>query len=184
MPGRKSTNAEFITKLRDLLDVTSTREFARRCDKKEPNISDYLNAKKTPGDRVLRSCLHNIARSTFGWRIEAEREIQHIRRAPAMPTAGGVYVLYDSGGNVLYVGKASNLRSEVRVALNKPVPIGLRVGPDLVKKQPKLEELATYVSLYLIDDGLLRHNVEALLLRVFVNQTHNSNIGKFKSPSQ
>ena len=40
-------------------------------------------------------------------------------------------------------------------------------------------ELATYLSLYEIESRRLRHNVEALLLRVFINQTHNSNIGHF-----
>ena len=40
-------------------------------------------------------------------------------------------------------------------------------------------ELAMYLSLYEIESRRLRHNVEALLIRVFINQTHNSNIGHF-----
>ena len=154
--------------------------FAQKCGKMESNMSDYLNGKKVPGDRVRRSCLKNIARSEFGWPIEAEREIQQLGDGLAMPSCGGIYILYDSGGNVLYIGKATNLRNEVRVALGNPVPVGLRFGADLSKKKPKLRDLAGYVSLYLISDAFLRHNVEALLLRVFANQTHNSNVGKFK----
>ena len=181
MSGRKQTNVEFIVKLRDLLEITTMREFARKCGKNESNISDYLNGKRVPGNRVLRNCLDNIAQSELGWPIEAEREIRQLAGGPAMPTSGGVYILYDSGGNVLYIGKATNLRSEVKVALGRAVPVGLRLGADLSKKvHPKLEELAACVSLYLISDGLLRHNVEALLLRVFPNQTHNLNVGRFK----
>ena len=85
---------------------------------------------------------------------------------------------------MLYIGKATNLKSEVDQALRKPVPLGERVGlmfgPNLTKRKPTLRDLARYVSLYLIRDGGLRHNVEALLLRIFANQTYNSAIGNFK----
>ena len=181
MPGRNSKNVEFINKLRDLLPVTSTREFAGLCGKQEANISAYLNGSSTPGDRVLRSCLENIILS---WRIEPEREIQPIEGAKPMPDSGGVYILYDSGGNVLYIGKAKDLSTEVKLSLRKPIPpgerVGLRFGPNLTRKKPTLRDLAHYVSLYLISDGGLRHNVEALLLRVFANQTYNSAIGHFR----
>lgn len=49
------------------------------------------------------------------------------------------------------------------------------------KVKPTIWDLATYFSLYQIDNAQLPHNVEALLIRVFINQTHNSNIGKFKT---
>ena len=184
MSGRKPANVEFINKLRDLVDVTSTSTFAHLCGKTPSNISAYLKGSKIPGDRVLKGCFENIAVSRFAWPIEPEREILSIDDDSPMPTSGGVYVLYDSGGNVLYIGKATNLRSEVKVALRKPVPVGLRVGTELRKTRPALQDLTSYVSLYLIDDARLRHNVEALLLRVFANQTHNANIGRFKRISQ
>ena len=93
---------------------------------------------------------------------------------------GGVYVLYDSAGNVLYVGKAKNFRREVRQTLDRSVPVGMRFGPGMRKVKPVLWDLAYYMSLYAIGNPNLRHNIEALLIRVFINQTHNSNIGKFK----
>ena len=134
MSGRKQANVEFIIKLRDLLEITTMREFVRRCGKNESNISDYLNGKKVPGNGVLGNCLDNIAQSELGWPIEAEREIQQLAGGPAIPTSGGVYILYDSGGNVLYIGKATNLRSEVKVALGRAVPVGLRLGPISARK--------------------------------------------------
>jgi hypothetical protein len=89
-------------------------------------------------------------------------------------------VLYDSGAQVLYIGKATSLRSEVRQTLGRAVPVGLRIGPTLKKKRPKIKDLATHLSLYQIDSPRLRHNTEVMLLRVFANQTHNTNIGNFK----
>ena len=181
MPNRNSKNVEFINKLRDLLPVTSTREFAFLCGKQETNISAYLNGSITPGDRVLRSCLDNIIHC---WRIEPEREIQPIKEAKPMPDSSGVYVLYDSGGHVLYIGKAKNLKTEVNQTLRKLVPpsdrVGLRFGPDLKKKKRTLRNLVHYVSLYRIGNADFRHNVEALLLRIFANQTYNSSIGKLR----
>ena len=49
------------------------------------------------------------------------------------------------------------------------------------KIKPRIKDLARYLSMYEIENARLRHNIEALLLRVFINQTHNSNIGKFRS---
>ena len=183
MPGGRSTNLEFLAKLRDLFGITSTREFARVCGKRPANMGAYLRGDRPTGERFLRSCVENIANSKFGWRIEAEREVCRIERASSVPKSGGVYVLYDSGGNVLYIGKAKDLKAEVSQTLGRSVPpggAGLRFGPDLKRTKITLRELAQYVSIYLIEDARLRHNVEALLLRIFVNQTHNSSIGEFK----
>ena len=49
------------------------------------------------------------------------------------------------------------------------------------KSKPTVWNLASYMSLYEINNSRLRHNIEALLIRVFINQTHNSNIAKFKT---
>ena len=81
--------------------------------------------------------------------------------------------------NVLYVGKASNFRNEVWQTLARPIPVGMRFGPKMNRKRPQIWELTTYLSLYEIESRRLRHNVEALLIRAFINQTHNSNIGHF-----
>lgn len=172
---KRKPNVEFINKLRNLVGARSVREFARLCGKAEGNMSKYLSGKVAPGDRVLQSCIRNIARASITW--EAEREGKPLGRA-RLPTIAGIYILYDSGGNVVYIGKASDFSLEVNVALNKTTT--LRVGPKLARRSIKLKEIATHVSLYMVEDPTTRHNLEALLLRVFANQTHNVNIGKIR----
>jgi excinuclease ABC subunit C len=51
-----------------------------------------------------------------------------------LPTKTGVYLLKDSGGNVLYVGKAANLRSRVRSYFGTPYSLS-----------PKLQRMANKV---------------------------------------
>ena len=56
----------------------------------------------------------------------------------------------------------------------------MRLGSDMKNSRPTFRDLASYVTLYRIENAVLRHNIEALLIRVFINQTHNRNIGLFK----
>ena len=49
-----------------------------------------------------------------------------------------------------------------------------------VGDRPTIRDLAAYVSRYKIDNSEIPHNVEALLIRVLINETHNGNMGKFK----
>ena len=127
---------------------------------------------------MLDSAISNL----FGQKIRPLREVEPVpERRNDLPTSGGVYILYDSAGNVLYIGKASSFRAEVWLTLGRSIPVGMRFGPNMRKVRPSIEDLATYMSLYEIDNARLRHNIEALLIRVFINQTHNSNIGKFKT---
>ena len=178
--GRKPLEVEFLRKLRDMsyerLGIDKQSEFARRCDQYDSNMSDYLSGNKTPGDDVLWNCLQYL----FEWQVTPQREVEEIpENLNDLPASGGVYILYDSAGNVLYVGKATNFRDEVGNTLGIPVPVGMRFGPRLSRTRPNKRDLATHLSLYEIKSERFRHNIEALLLRVFINQTHNSNIGKF-----
>jgi hypothetical protein len=88
---------------------------------------------------------------------------------------GGVLV----NGDVIYIGKAKNFRLEVRQTLGRKIPVSVRFGPDLTKSRPKIRTIATFLSLYEVPSSRARHNIEALLIRVIPNQTHNSNIGWF-----
>ncbi len=128
--------------------------------------------------RVLDSAISNL----FGQDIKPLEEIAPIPdKQNELPKSGGVYVLYDSAGNVLYIGQAKSFRAEVWQTLKqRKIPVGMRFGPSMKKVNPTIWKLAWYMSLYEIDNSRLRHNVEALLIRVFINQTHNSNIGQFK----
>lgn len=157
-----------------LLNATVSRIFDNPPDENTPLGKEA----KALRDRVLDSA----AAGLFGEEIKAYREVEEIGELQRdLPTFGGVYILYDSAGNVLYIGKAKSFRVEVWAALGRQIPVGMRFGPDMKKVRPTIWDLACYHSLYQIDNERLRHNVEALLIRVFINQTHNSNIGRFKA---
>ena len=200
---------DFLAKLKELLQVDTQAAFARLCGQTQPNMSNYLNGNAKPGIRALEGCLLNAAISrvfdnppdpttrlgkkaralrsrivsTFFaqevvpyWEIEPVPEQQR-----DLPRSAGVYVLYDSGANVLYVGQAKNFRAEVWSALDRKIPAGMHFGCSRLKKTPKtFWDLTHHVSLYEIKNAVLRHNIEALLIRVFINQTHNRKLGRFK----
>lgn len=174
---RKSANVEFINKLRDISNYETVTAFAEACKKNVSDMSCYLSGTKIPEKRVLKSCMENL----YGWQVRPLMEIAPIpENLNTLPTDAGVYVLYDSGAQVLYVGKATNFRQEVRQTLGRQIPVGLRFGPKLKKKRHRIKDLAQHLSLYAIESPRLRHNFEVLLLRGFANQTHNSNIGNFQ----
>ncbi len=130
---------------------------------------------------VLSSTISNL----FGQEIQSLKEVEPIpKNRNELPKSGGVYIFYDSAANVLYIGKATSFRAEVWQTLGRNIPVGMRFGPDMTRSEPVIRKLASYMSLYRIDSADLRHNIEALLIRVFINQTHNSNIAKFKKSRQ
>ena len=132
----------------------------------------------------LRTSVLNFAISNlFGREVQPLREVEPVpERQNELPRSGGVYILYDSAGNVLYIGQAKSFRAEVWQTLRqRKIPVGMRFGPHMRKVRPTIWDLATYMSLYEIENSRLRHNIEALLIRVFINQTHNSRIGRFKT---
>ena len=133
--------------------------------------------------RKARKLRDEVTSTLFGREIREHSEVVPIpSRQGDLPTSGGVYILYDSAANVLYIGQAKSFRAEVWQTLNnRNIPVGMRFGPRMTKSNPIVKKLAHYMSLYEIDNAQLRHNIEALLIRVFINQTHNSNIGKFRT---
>lgn len=182
MPAeRKPINVEFLIKMKELLGVERVRDFAEICGKQTPNMTNYLNGTLNPGRQVLEDCLLNATISQIF--KDPLREVEPIPKEGeqgTLPESGGVYVLYDSAANVLYIGKAKSFRAEVWQTLNRSIPVGMRFGPDMKKTKPTIRDLASYMSLYQIDNERFRHNIEALLIRVFINQTHNRNIANFK----
>ena len=106
--GGTEPNVEFLNKLKELLGIEATADFAGRCGKQVTNMTRYLSGKQKPGDKVLQDCIQNV----FGWEVKTECEIKKIPEK--LPTKGGVYVLYDSAGNVLYIGQAKNFSAEIQ----------------------------------------------------------------------
>lgn len=173
--GRKSKEVEFLCTLRDLTGLNQAN-FAKACGKAQPNMASYLSGKLQPGKKVLKSCI----RSLFEWDVRTLMEIQPIPNLNTLPKTSGLYILYDSAGNILYIGKATSFRAEVRQTLKRQLPEALRLGPKLQKKKPHLHDVASRLSLYEIPSVRLRHNIEVMFLRAAANQTHNINIGKAK----
>lgn len=175
--ARQKKNVEFLNTLKELSGLAKVSKFAKACGKHTPNMTNCLNGKPVPQKRFLQSCLSHLHEWGVVPLMEVQRIPSNLNSLPALP---GVYVIYDSGAQVLYVGKATSFRAEVRQTLGRQIPVGVRLGPTLKKDRPQLQDLATHVSLYQIDSPRVRHNIEVLLLRVFANQTHNSNIGTFR----
>ncbi len=174
--GRQSREVEFLRTLRGLMGLNQTK-FAKACGKKAPNMSSYLSGQTQPGKKVLASCVRHL----FEWAVQPIMELELIpKNLNGLPKTSGLYILYDSAGSILYIGKATNFQAEVRQTLGRRLPEALRFGPKLHKRRPYLRDVALRVSLYEILSARLRHNVEAMFLRAAANQTHNSNIGKTK----
>lgn len=175
--GRKHRNVEFIQLLKEMSNTEKLSEFAKLCETQSSNMSNYLKGRVRPGKRVLERCAENV----FGWSVKPLMEIEPLpENLNKLPKKAGVYILYDSLGSVIYVGKAANFRAEVRQTLGREVEVGFRTAPKLKKEKPPMYDIACFLSLYEIKSSTLRHNFEVLLLRTFSNQTHNKNIGKFK----
>jgi hypothetical protein len=170
-------NVTFLEVLKEISGCTTVRDFARACGKQEGNMANRLNGHFIPQEKFLKTCMENL----YSWPIRPMLEIEPLpRNRKNWPTGRGIYVIYDCAGHVLYVGKAKNFRSEVEQTLRRALPAGIRVGKGFKNVHPKIRDIAKYVSLYAVDSDKLRTNVEAMFLRVLINQTHNRNIGRFR----
>ncbi len=91
----------------------------------------------------------------------------------------GLYALFDSTMEVIYVGKAAKLRTEVNQTLKRPIA---EMRPWDGKKEVRFLDVTCFLSAYRIErgDAHFRHDVEALILRLFINNTYNKNKGRFK----
>jgi hypothetical protein len=176
--GRRTKYAEFLNTLLELTALPVT-EFAAACGKKSSNMSDYLSDRKRPGKETAASAVRHLREF---WDVVPILEIEPLPTPRTrISTAPGVYALFSESGETLYVGQAANLQTEIGQTLNRPVNFPLRRGPNLSRKaKPRFEDLVQRVSAYEVRSPKLRHNLEALLLRVYANALHNNKIGNFK----
>ncbi len=140
----------------------------------------WLNGKKKVHPDTAKSALNHLLDS---WAVESVMEAQPIpEQMKALMKRPGVYVLYGSAGDVIYVGQASDLKAEITQTLNREANFSVRRGPKITKRaRPKFRELTTRISVYIVERKNLRHNLEAFLLRVFLNETHNNKLGNFRN---
>ena len=165
---RQSLSVEFIQKLKALSGHKTNTSFANACGKQLPNINNYLTGTTEPGSKVLKDCLESL----FGWQVKVVAEVKPLPKPiTSMTDEPGIYALYDHNFELLYVGQANKLRNEVSQTLNRAIP-GL-VGH-------KIKSRVHYCSLYEIKNAKVRHNIEALLIRILGHQTYNTDVEKFK----
>lgn len=178
MAGRLPKYREFLHVLKDLANKESLGEFSLAIGKSAANVSQYLNGHKTVGKHTLRSAVYHLGE----WSVKPIVEVQPIPKPlSSLPTTPGIYAFYDSSASIIYLGQAKNLQAEITSALNRPATFPVRKGPKLSNRNyPKYRALTTYLSAYEVESPRLRHNLEALLLRVFPNQGHNNKLGKFR----
>lgn len=178
------------------------------CKKQESNIRNNIAENPKPGTRVLTDCLLNATISLvfepppdidtklekkirklrdhtisafFEKEVMTLMEIEDIpKQGIQFPDSAGVYILYDSAPDVLYIGQAKSFKYRIPTTLKTEIPVAKRFGPDMERSKPTISDLVRYISLYQIDNKKLRHNIEALLIRVFINQTHNTKLEKFQ----
>ncbi|MBE3087968.1 MAG: hypothetical protein IMZ71_02470 [Chloroflexi bacterium] len=178
MAGRKPKYQEFLQTLSDVTGLTGAA-FAKACGKQATNMSSYLRGAKRVSQSTARSAIANLRDS---WPVEKVLEVEPIPKPlTKLTTQPGVYALYGSAGDVLYVGQATNLRAEVFQTLNRKVNFTLRRGPRIsTKAHPKYKEVSVRMSAYVVGPPRLRHNLEALLLRFYLNEAHNNKMGNFR----
>jgi len=176
--GRKRATIEYLERL---VDWSGGRaEFCRRTGILAPNLTAYLNGSKSISWHRLETATAKV----FG---EAPAfvpvvEGHDLRREPSLtilPSGGGIYGLFDSAVRLVYYGKATNLRAEVRQTLKRKVG---EVRPWTGAKNLTFKQITAYISAYEIKRGDtdFRHDFEALGLRLFVNNTFNRNGAQFK----
>lgn len=177
MAGRLPKYREFINTLGDVLGLQGPA-LASALGKQATNLAQYRSGTKKVGPKTLRAGLYRLGE----WQVTVVQEVRPIPTPlSSLPSSPGIYALYDSSGSVLYAGQATNLRAEIRQTLNRSTNFPVRLGPQLSKKaHPKYRAVAHFLSAYEVPSARLRHNLEALLLRVFPNQSHNNKLGSFR----
>lgn len=177
--GRKGRYLEFLLTLKDILDLDE-KGLADLLGKQRSNMSDYVKGKKDVRKGMLRSGIEHIGNSSE-WLIEEDQVMLLVTDRNRITTLPGIYFIYDSAGHCIYLGQASNLRTEVSARMKtKTIRYGLRLDSTLKSKRHAIKDVATYVTTIIIESVVVRHNMEALYLRTMINGTHNGKLGAYK----
>lgn len=91
----------------------------------------------------------------------------------------GIYVLYDSSGHAVYLGKTeSSLYAEAKQRL-KASP-NRAVYKPVKSSKPQIGEVVRFLSAFEVANLAAIRNIEAFMLRAFPNDIRNKNRGEFK----
>ena len=175
MRGTKSKYLQFLRVLQDVTETTPSA-LARLIGKQQSNVSDYLNEKKPVDRRAIDSAVRHLSE----WSVRKDKTMLPLGDKNRISTSPGIYFIYDSSGNCIYIGQALNLRTEVSQRLKtKTLRHGIWRDRYLKKKEYSIDQLAAFVTTYVVVTKRLRHNLEALFLQTMINQTQNNKLGNF-----
>lgn len=178
--GRKGKYHEFLVTFKELMGLKTANEVALVLGKQVSNMSAYLSGAKEVRKGMLSSGLSYMSQDHDEWKVIEDQVMLPVTKCKEISEDPGVYFIYDSAGHCLYLGKAKNLKIEVKARLkSKSLRYGQRLDSTLKPKQHPVGALASYVTTVIIESDLVRHNMEALFLRTMINGTHNANLGKY-----
>lgn len=154
--GRRAKNIEFMETLKEISGIDTFKEFSTACGKHQSAVANALAGRPVPGKKFLQTSAEHL----YSWGISPIMEIEPIPgNLNEISTDPGIYVIYGSGAEVIYIGQASNFRAEIRQTLARPIPVGIRLGPSLKKVKPSIKTIATHLSLYMVASERVRHNL-------------------------
>jgi len=177
--GRKRATVEYLEKLVEFADGTA--EFCRRTGIRPSNLRAYLEAQKSVSWKRLRRASEQVFGEPPAFVSVVEgHDLRSTPNVSFLPTGPGLYGLFDSAMRLVYLGKATNLRTEVKQTLGRG--IGGKIRPWTGARNLKYRQVSAFISAYEIrrGDPDFRHDIEAFGLRLFVNNTFNTNGASFK----
>lgn len=177
--GRRAAKVEYLERLVEWAGGRGA--FTQKTGIRAPDISSFLNGVKPISWKRLRRATEQVFGEPPAFVPVREGWDLFTNGPPRLADIGsdpGIYAFYDSAMRVIYFGKAMNLYAEVRQALGRHVA---EVRPWTGNHNLKFRDITHYLSAYTItrSDADLRHDVEALFLRVLVNNTFNKKGGHF-----
>lgn len=176
MPGRKPKYQEFLITLREVTG-TNTKQFASLIGKSQGNVSNYLSGKAPVGKRAVKSAVSHLSEGD----VRKDVIMLPTEKKKQISAQPGIYFIYDSAGNCVYLGQGQNLRTEVSQRLRtKKLRHGIWRDPKMKLTRYFLEDVAAFISTFVVPSKRLRHNLEALFLHTVINQTQNSKKGTFR----
>ena len=122
-----------------------------------------------------------------GWWIDSDKNKRREWR-DRLSSRYGLYLFLDSSRSVTYVGKAdrTNLFGEIEQRLRDAKLRGTHFDTNLDRRsersRPMVQgEVARYISVFEVSDNASIYNLEALLIRAFMNDHLNRNRERFKT---
>ena len=179
--------------VKSVLSLNDDAELAVILGVSAPRISQYRTGKGIPVKTVLNRLVKSLFRikpimelEDIPINKEGKRDVRYLRNSlkEKLKTANGIYVFYNSLGEVIYIGKTKrtendHLFGEIKNVWERPRDYQQRIrvkkGNSFKYVPYKLKDVSHYVSAYDVSDEHISI-VEALLTRILPNNLTNKRI--------